>query len=580
MHYYRYAFSDNDEPTITPIDSTTFIGQRTGLSEGDMESINTLYPKKAVIKKEVNELTIKYRGNYPSDKGDIWTEECQGISNNDNNWFITQNKTLWKVPFSKDLRKSFTTGDGTLKVGIPKQLKDLGYNHFGDCDNYNGYIFIPVQGSGNLPVIAVFNEVDLSYIDFAEIKGKESGAWCAINPITTHLTTSHTHISPTRPIEVYSINWDILEKYNRLVLTEQEGYYMQNLPQGWNNNVTNPMQGGDWSTDGCYLYLSNGYPTLQSKNRGLSVYKNIGNTYGEFVMASEQGGDEFRFQWSPGWRSYEEPQGLTYYEYYNDISDKIGLTHLHAILLSNDLASKDDVYIKHYYVEHPSCGGCNDACAENYMPNALYDDDSCEPYDTICDDNECNTIDSYDSENCECVNQTITAPICNIDPCSDGGIYEYDDQICECVLKETTSFGCTDKVACNFNPLANCDDDSCDYGMSICSDPCYPISGCTNQFAYNYNPQACIADDSCNFDEAPQFHPNPASSNVSVTIDNDMLGAQIFITNIHGTAMPVVLNGSTDDNTFSLDVSMFDNGIYYLMAVKGDRVVYGSFSKF
>ena len=50
-----------------------------------------------------------------------------------------------------------------------------------------------------------------------------------------------------------------------------------------------------------------------------------------------------------------------------------------------------------------------------------------------------------------------------------------------------TEFGCTDQYACNYNPLATCEDQSCYYS-------CY---GCTNPESYNYDPEALIDDGSC-----------------------------------------------------------------------------------
>lgn len=72
--------------------------------------------------------------------------------------------------------------------------------------------------------------------------------------------------------------------------------------------------------------------------------------------------------------------------------------------------------------------------------------------------------------------------------------------------------GCTDEVACNYMPEANCDDNSCDYGA--CTDPLacnfdsdatcenesiclYP--GCTYSGALNYNADANVDDGSCTF---------------------------------------------------------------------------------
>ncbi len=58
--------------------------------------------------------------------------------------------------------------------------------------------------------------------------------------------------------------------------------------------------------------------------------------------------------------------------------------------------------------------------------------------------------------------------------------------------------GCTDGIACNYNPNATTDDGSCDYGNFDCStDPCNPVFGCTEANACNYDPGACFEDGSC-----------------------------------------------------------------------------------
>ncbi|KDR11394.1 Zinc metalloproteinase nas-13 [Zootermopsis nevadensis] len=43
MHYSAYAFSKNGNPTITPLENGTMIGQREGLSEKDIKKIRTMY---------------------------------------------------------------------------------------------------------------------------------------------------------------------------------------------------------------------------------------------------------------------------------------------------------------------------------------------------------------------------------------------------------------------------------------------------------------------------------------------------------------------------------------------------------
>ena len=54
-----------------------------------------------------------------------------------------------------------------------------------------------------------------------------------------------------------------------------------------------------------------------------------------------------------------------------------------------------------------------------------------------------------------------------------------------------TGLGCTDPIACNYNPLANCDDASCEY---------ISCSGCIYAAASNYDATATIDDGSCEFE--------------------------------------------------------------------------------
>ena len=70
-------------------------------------------------------------------------------------------------------------------------------------------------------------------------------------------------------------------------------------------------------------------------------------------------------------------------------------------------------------------------------------------------------------------------------------------QICFTVVEGM--FGCTDPEACNYNPEANKDDDTCDYGDLDCPEPCNPIYGCTDPNACNYDDTANCDNGSCDY---------------------------------------------------------------------------------
>ena len=92
---------------------------------------------------------------------------------------------------------------------------------------------------------------------------------------------------------------------------------------------------------------------------------------------------------------------------------------------------------------------------------------------------------------------------CNYDPnaTEDDGSCDYGDL--DCPEPCNPIYGCTDPNACNFDEDANCDNGSCDYGEIDCPEPCNAIFGCTDPEASNYDPDANCDDGSC------VLNPNP-----------------------------------------------------------------------
>ena len=170
----------------------------------------------------------------------------------------------------------------------------------------------------------------------------------------------------------------------------------------------------------------------------------------------------------------------------------------------------------------PACigqPGCTDPNYQEYDPAAVCDDGSCLTLNTYgCNDPSLgspNFPDIYGN----CVDGNPPSPNANHYPfCNPGKGYIYcnydplaniDDGSCNiCVT------GCTDPLANNYDPLATFDDGSCQTGILGCTDPnatnfnalatvddgsCCYIYGCTDPNAINYNVPAgaCEDDGSC-----------------------------------------------------------------------------------
>jgi hypothetical protein len=159
--------------------------------------------------------------DYPADIKRYWTEQVNGIAHDDGNWFFTMpNSTLappliLKVPAGLDLNEVdiaphpldghgiYDEGDGILLDwgvgGDAVAGEDSNFDHFGDLDQYLGYLFVPVERDGSTMGIAVFRAADLGYVGLAKVQQSSAG-WLAYNTQDNYLYSSDEFISPGRGI--------------------------------------------------------------------------------------------------------------------------------------------------------------------------------------------------------------------------------------------------------------------------------------------------------------------------------------------------------------------------------------------
>lgn len=167
------------------------------------------------------------------------------------------------------------------------------------------------------------------------------------------------------------------------------------------------------------------------------------------------------------------------------------------------------------YIISSNIPGCMNPLACNYNPLATVDDGSCILPGSTCDDGNPNTINDSIGPNCNCVGAIIVP-------------------------------GCTDPLACNYNPLANQNNGTCIYPGAACDDGnpnttndsigpncnCVGnliVPGCMNPAACNYNPLATIDDGSCLFPGSLCDDNNPNTINDSINPDCNCIGEVIVL---------------------------------------------------
>lgn len=105
-------------------------------------------------------------------------------------------------------------------------------------------------------------------------------------------------------------------------------------------------------------------------------------------------------------------------------------------------------------------------------------------------------------------------------------------------VEECTYPGCTDELACNFDPEAGCEDDSCDF------DSCY---GCTDPDALNYDPEATNDDGTCAYTDCGGcLDPEACNYNPEATVDNEICYFAPLGFNCDGTCVDADDDGLCD----------------------------------
>lgn len=215
-----------------------------------------------------------------------------------------------------------------------------------------------------------------------------------------------------------------------------------------------------------------------------------------------------------------------------------------AILGGEACDDGDPNTVNDVYGAPPTCAcageaiveGCTDPEACNYNSAANVDDGSCVGVGGSCDDGNPLTYNDIYLFDCSCegfpfVLGCINENACNYNPqadlsddsckfpgdeCSDGDPFTYAETYqadCSCVGLSTT-LGCTDENACNYNPDAGVYDASCLFIGGPCDDGNFettpdivdencncvgtiPVEGCTDEVACNYNPNATYGEWLC-----------------------------------------------------------------------------------
>jgi hypothetical protein len=308
----------------------------------------------------------RFLGDYPGDEEPDWSDNVQGVTHDQDNWYITQTQRLWRIPVGLDLEDVTTSSPGVAYLDMSStELPSLGYNHIGDLDYSQGYLFVPLEGSGQSG-LAVFRPTaaGFDYIGYGLLNQQAEGAnaaWIALDPNNpSDVYTSNWGYVHT--IQKYHLDWDRLRNENRVVVTYVPGSDITLWDQSGAQAFVIDVQGGAFSPTSRLLYLSAGYTIgfwcdgedydgdWMAQNGGIHVFDTSSPRTWTRIRKSancSDCSDIFRYEFGPTLTGgCDEPEGLTFWDL--DQGRAPGIRgQLHVLLLENDLDA-DDIFFKHY----------------------------------------------------------------------------------------------------------------------------------------------------------------------------------------------------------------------------------------
>ena len=230
--------------------------------------------------------------------------------------------------------------------------------------------------------------------------------------------------------------------------------------------------------------------------------------------------------------------------------------------------------------------GCMNPAACNYNPLATIDDGSCLFPGSLCNDNNPNTINDSINPDCLCIGDVIvpgcTDPLsCNYNPlanqndgsctypdapCDDNNPDTMNDaynSTCDCVGMQIVP-GCMDPNACNFNPLANVEDNSCLFPGDACDDG----DATTINDVYSATCECAGQTNGLNeLTHISSVYPNPTSDLVTIEFSGLIEGAVLQLSDVQGR---ILLTKMVLSNKETISVGQFERGTYFI-SIKGTK---------
>ena len=200
----------------------------------------------------------------------IDTEEMQGIAQSSQNWYWNSRLRIYRVPTTNRIDGP---ADLAWQIAAPPSpgqgvFCQLGYNHMGDSDFYNGNLYVTLSrdeshGHGDEcplpagvtvtdPALLVL-DANLSPVGFGIMRGA-SGSWVAVNPVDGRLYNAKPGFGTLRAYDLKTVG-----AVPKGIDTPEARHSLDyigrvDLPLGFSGDYWD--QGGAFSPNGTFYYVA------------------------------------------------------------------------------------------------------------------------------------------------------------------------------------------------------------------------------------------------------------------------------------------------------------------------------------
>lgn len=306
-----------------------------------------------------------YLGNDPGGNDDAdWSDNAQGIASDGEYWYFTNEGALYKYEANWHEVDGFDPGRVASR-SIPTAMVDLGMDHYGDLDHYEGYLFVPFEDNKDDPspplaIIAVFRASDLAFLDWIDVTDHQRKAgWAAIQPVERVLYSSTNALKAENPLVRYALDLSAVE--NGIpgdFLTPITPMFLQASDGSPLDGTFTYMQGGVFSPLGdLYLVAGKSDEPVADVRGGIHLFRRTedGSTFRHTHVSlndpdAHPGTPDLVFAYEPAGAGGQEPEGIDWWNLDNDPNSEYS-GQLHAILLHNQLGD-DEIWLKHHAVDY------------------------------------------------------------------------------------------------------------------------------------------------------------------------------------------------------------------------------------